>query len=300
MKKLLSICLALLMMFSLVSCGVDTSNMKAPADGTTASEDQTAVQEDSAPESAGDVTIEETVLLEEAGVKITAKSFDAGGVFGPEVKLLIENESGQNLTVQADKTSVNGYMVDTMLSADVASGKKANDSLTFARSDMDLSGITTVADMEFSFHIFDSDSWDDYLNTDSITLTTSAAEGFSYSYDDSGSLLYDDNGVKLVAKGLAEEGSILGQCLILYIENTGDRDVTVQTDHASVNGFMVDPLFSRDVCAGKHAVAAVTIMSSELEDNAIEEITDVELTFHIFDSDSWDTIVDTDPVSVHF
>ena len=74
-------------------------------------------------------TIEETVLLDRDGIKITAKSLDAkGSFFGPELKMLFENNSGKNITVQARNTSVNGYMIEPMMSVDVASGKKANDS----------------------------------------------------------------------------------------------------------------------------------------------------------------------------
>lgn len=101
-----------------------------------------------------DVTIEEAVLFDQGGIRITVKSFDAKGIFGPEIKLLIENDSAKAITVQTRNTSVNGYMIETMMSADVAAGKKANDSLTLMRSDLETAGITTVADIELSFHIY--------------------------------------------------------------------------------------------------------------------------------------------------
>ena len=41
-------------------------------------------------------------------------------------------------------------------------------------------------------------------------------------------------------------------------------------------------------------------METELEENEIVSIEDIELAFHIFDLESWDTIVDTDVVSVVF
>jgi hypothetical protein len=37
-------------------------------------------------------------------------------------------------------------------------------------------------------------------------------------------------------------------------------------------------------------------MSSELEDNGIESIDDVELKFHIYDADTYDTITDSDVI----
>jgi hypothetical protein len=44
----------------------------------------------------------------------------------------------------------------------------------------------------------------------------------------------------------------------------------------------------------------ITFMSSELEENGIETIESVELSFHVFDMSSWDTIVDTALVTINF
>ena len=52
--------------------------------------------------------------------------------------------------------------------------------------------------------------------------------------------------------------------------------------------------------AGKHALDSVTFMSSQLTENDIENIEDIELSFHIFDTKSWDTIKDTDTIKITF
>ena len=126
-------------------------------------------------------------------MKITAKSLDEDSLFGPELKLLLENNSGKDLTFQCRNASVNGYMIEPMMSVDVVDGKKANDSLIFMKSDLDACGIDMIADMEFSFHIFDTNEWEDYLDTDVIPLKTSAADTYEYTFDDSGDLAYEGN-----------------------------------------------------------------------------------------------------------
>ena len=65
----------------------------------------------------------------------------------------------------------------------------------------------------------------------------------------------------------------------------------------SINGFMMTPYFSCDVYDGKKAIDDITIMSSELETNGIESIDEVELQFHIYNLDTYDTIADTDPIT---
>lgn len=245
-------------------------------------------------------TITETVLVDESGVKITAKSLDKSGWFGPELKVLVENNTDKALTVQTRSSSVNGYMVSTMFSADVAAGKKSNDSITFTGSDLKAAGIETIADMEFSFHVFDSESWDAYLDTDLIQLKTTAADTYAYTYDDSGDVIYDENNIKVVAKGLVEDDSVFGPTVVLYIYNGTDKTITVQTRDDSVNGFMVSTSCSAEVTPGKHAIGSVTFFSSDLEENEITQITEYEFSLHIFDFASWETIGDSEPIKLSF
>lgn len=272
----------------------DTQNTQADQ-----SSDDSQMAEEAAKETTSDVTVAETVLLDEKDIKITATGLE-DGLFGTELKLLIENNSSTNVTVQARKTCVNGFMVDSMLSADVAAGKKANDNLTFTTSGLKDCGIDTIATMEFSFHIFTTEDWEDYLDSDLLSLNTSVADTYTQTYDDSGEVFYDQNGIKIIGKGLSTEGSFWGPGLILYIENSSEKDFTVQVRDVSVNGFMIEPTLSQDVLIGKKALTAVTFFDTDLEENGITDISDIEASFHVFDMDSWDTIVDTEPVKINF
>ena len=254
--------------------------------------------EDSAESPATSDTITETVLVDEAGIKITAKSLDKSGWMGPELKLLIENNTDKNLTVQVRNASVNGYMVSTSISEDVAAGKKANGEITFSNTSLKGAGISTFADMEFSFHIVD-DEWDTYLDTDMITVRTAAAETYTYSYDNSGDEIYNDNGIIVVAKGL-NTGDIFGKGAVFYFHNGSDQPVTISDRDCSVNGFMLDPNLYVEIMPGKHAVDDMDFWSSELEENGITDIADIEFSLHISNNDTWDTIDDSDPIVLHF
>lgn len=301
MRKFWAMLFAVLLIMSLVGCGGTPKEMEAPK-GVTPNNGQSGNgQATNNPSKPVKATIEETVLLDESGVKITAKSLDLDSSWaGPELKLVIENNSGQDLTVQARNTSVNGYMVETIMSVDVVNGKKANDSLTFMESSLEMCNIKTIADIEFSFYIFDSESWDEYLESDPIVVKTSAADTYEYAYDDSGELAYEADGVKIVVKGLVEDANYLGTDLVVYIENNTDRFITVQTNDVSVNGFMLDPIFSCDVAPGKHAIDGMTFMSTELEENEITDIASVELSFHIFDLEDWMNSTDTESITITF
>jgi len=63
---------------------------------------------------------------------------------------------------------------------------------------------------------------------------------------------------------------------------------------------MVDTLFSCDVLAGKKAFDDITFMKSDLEKNSIKDINEVDLSFHISDANSWNTILDSEPITITF
>ena len=63
-------------------------------------------------------------------------------------------------------------------------GGKINDNMTIVNSNLEICGIETIADLEMSFHIFDSESWETYLDTELVQINTSAQEGYAYEYDD--------------------------------------------------------------------------------------------------------------------
>lgn len=295
MKKGLAVLIAVLLLLGTVACdSVSTPDIQKPI--TPGTDNQPTAAADSANSEA---TIEEVVLMDEAGIKITAKELSSDSFFGPEIKVLVENSSELDLTVQTRNVSVNGYMMDPLFSVDVASGKKANDSITFSDSSLEKCGIETIADIELSFHIFTTEDWETHYDSPLIQLKTSAADSYTYNFDDSGEMVYEQDDIKIVVKGLSDD-DILGPEVLVYIYNGGQDNITVQTRNVSVNGFMVDPIFSSDVGSGKHCVDSISFLSSDLEDNGITEITSLELVFHIFNSDSWDSSVDTDPITLNF
>ncbi|MBP5361925.1 MAG: zinc ribbon domain-containing protein [Ruminococcus sp.] len=102
-------------------------------------------------------------------------------------------------------------------------------------------------------------------------------------------LMYDDNDIKIYYLDLVDSGS---DCLMnLYIENNSDKNITVQVDDFTVNGFVIDTIFSSDVPAKKKSYDDIVLMGSSLDKNNIFNIEDIEFYFQIINSDDWlDTI----------
>lgn len=242
-----------------------------------------------------DVTIEEQVLVDQDGVKITATEYVTDSIWGDGIKLLIENDSSTDYTVGCDALIVNDYMITDLFVSEIAAGKKANETMYLSSTGLKAAGIENVGKVEMYFHAYDSNM--DYLFKQAYAeVQTSSFANMDTTLDDAGTELYNEGGIRIIGKTV-DENSFWGTAILLYVENTSGKNVGIQCDNMSINGFMMTPYFSCDVYDGKKAIDDITIMSSELETNGIESIDEVELQFHIYNLDTYDTIADSDPIT---
>jgi hypothetical protein len=275
--------------FMAAGCSSSDSNDSTSTD----SSDKTS---DTAASTSDKTTIEETVLLDQDNIKITATEYDTDAIFGDYINLEIENNTDQNLMFSADAVIVNDYNISDLFATEVAAGKKSNEKLYLSTSDLEAAGIDQVGEVEIYFNIYDDDTLDTYLKSDDIVIKTSAYDSMNTTTNITGKELYNENGIKIVAEA-TDEDSFWGTSILLYIENNSGQNIVVQIENFSINGYMMDPLFSATVYNGKKCVSDITILSSDLEDNDIDKIEDVELQFDILNADTFDTIVTTDPIT---
>lgn len=280
---------------SLIGCGSSQGEVKKPT-STGDSKDKAATE---AEEKEEPLAIEEQVIYDANDIKVTATGIEEG-IFGAEIKLVVENNSTKDITIQDRDTNVNGFMVSTTMSIDVAAGKKATDNLIIDSTSIKACNLEKIATIEFRLKIYDADSFDDIAMSDVITIETNAAATYTQAVDESGEVLVDKDGIKIVCKGLSTEESWWGPGVILYIENNSKQNITIQVRDVSVNGFMIEPTISEEVAVGKKAMSDISFFSTDLEDNGISQIQDMEFYFTIFDTDSWDDVFDSDIIKLHF
>lgn len=303
MTKMSRILLALLLVFVMVfatACGGD-GEIKQPANvnGDSSGETNGTGTNNDSGSTDEEVTIAETVLYEADGIKVTAKSL-ADGLLGTEVKLLIENDSSKNILITSNSVSANGYMMPTAaLYAEVTAGKKANESLTLMSSELDQCGIETLAEMQFYLQIQDPETWETIKTTDLITLATSAT-GYTQPVDDSGDVLYNENGYKVVCKGLKQD-IIWDGTVVFYMENNSNKAVSIYAENVSVNGFMQEVGLWSDLRPSTKMIDGMSMIDlSDLEITNIDEIKTIEFNLRIVDAETWEEIVTTDAMTLNF
>ena len=243
--------------------------------------------------------IKEQVILDENGVKITMKSIDYSSRYDVEIKLLVENNTDDDISVQVDDLSINDIMIYPVFYANVNAGKKVNETIDLSKEDLELANITTIGTIELSINVYNPNTWKDITTKKGIKVETDA-KNYVQKYNTDGKLLYDQEGIKIYFLKLDQSNSLWGADMYLYIENNTKQNITVQANDVSVNGYMIDPMFSATVNAGKKIYDTITFFNSDLDKNEITDIKEVELKFDIFDPDTWEDIVITGAKKITF
>ncbi len=312
MRKLLALVLAFTFALSFAACEEEPrrnrpiKNLTSGGDSVSvdASNDGSSAIQESKPEASAntEVAVSEKVVVDENGIKITVKgvslNLDAYSPMG-NIKLLVENTTDKTLYFNTKDFSINNCMVYEYSSIKVAAGKKSNESLSFYMEDLEEYGIDVVENIEFYFHIYDADTYENYLDTFPIKLENTKADG-SFVFDETGTVVYEGNGIKMICKGFEEATEYSGPSLIMYVINNTGKLVRVTAEDTSVNGFMVDSSYYCYLPNGKSAIDKLEFNKDDIAENGISDIEEIEFYLSVMDADNWDTMFNSDIIKLGF
>lgn len=260
------------------------NKIQIPTDGT------------EAPEATEELnTVEEQVLLEQDGVKVTLREYVKDSFYGEGLKILVENTSDKNIGIQCNAVIVNNYMIVDFFSCSVAAGKKANETIYLLSTELEAAGIENIGQIELYFNVYNSDTFATIFESDCITVQTSAYAEMDVTPFDGGTELYNQNGIRIVGT-IVDENSFWGSAVLLYLENTSNDNVIISCEDMSINGFMVNGYLYSTIYAGKMAIDEIIIFQTDLDENDIKSVEEIELAFHIFNAETFWEIAKTEPI----
>ncbi|MBQ0000287.1 MAG: hypothetical protein KBT01_01945 [Clostridiales bacterium] len=182
--------------------------------------------------SAGEV-LKEQVIWDAEDVVITAdKMIETEGY--KVLKLHAENNGTQDVSVMAEKVWVNSVAMEDDIIIELPAGESLDYYMEFDKVLLHAVGIDTVASIELSLMLFDPATYDDICAPELISLTTEGNEDYQQSYDESGDVIYDANGVKIIFKGRMPKYVI--PVLAFFTENHSGADIYLDTDEVLLNG----------------------------------------------------------------
>ena len=109
------------------------------------------------------------VVYQDANAKISYSGIRENWL-GYQFDLTIENFTSRTLVVQVRETSINGFMVDSICSIEIAPRKKAQDNFLIMGDDATRVPMSAVRSVETKFHIFDWDDLDFWYDTPNIII----------------------------------------------------------------------------------------------------------------------------------
>ena len=228
----------------------------------------------------------EEVLYDDGGVKVDA-AFGFVNQSGDWVLALEGYNSGSGmLLLSLSDIEANGIVASEgrWTSQAIAGGKHAvlfltlNDALDYQNS-----GISAedVAELKFKLELLNMD-------LDSVASEKECSimlgDG-SVTADTSGEEVYNENGVRIVFRGMTTEED--DARFAFYVENTTGKNIELNVDSRSINGYMADDFNYVSIENGKTGVLDDKIYSYELEGLGLKntDISKAEFTFEIQDDD---------------
>ncbi len=115
---------------------------------------------------------------------------------------------------------------------------------------MNYQHMAEIAQIGFVTRISDPDT-NQLISSQKAVVNTSAYGSFDYSYDESGETAYDDNGIKLVYKGLSDDGL---HDPMFYINNQSEKDIVINVKDFKLNGTKAEGVFGAEVFSGCRAL----------------------------------------------
>ncbi len=111
------------------------------------------------------------LIYDANNIRVVCKGLKQDVIWDGSIVFYMENNSTQPVTVYAENVSINGYMVDVSLWADLRAATKIIDGMLILDLEaVDLDNIDGVEEIEFTLRIINSDNWNEIATTDVIKL----------------------------------------------------------------------------------------------------------------------------------
>ena len=295
MKRFLTLLLCAAMLLSFAACG--SSEEPAPTEAIAATQPAaTAAPTDApteAPAASPDLAPQIVQLVDNDAVSVHITSVKNNEHLGMQLGIQCVNKTDRTLMFSWDMVSVCGFMYDPFWAEEVAPGKTLNSTVDFDTYALEQMGIASVDEISFTLRIFDSENWmEKPLVQEDCTIYPTGLNAETVRFparpETAGQVVVaeDENARFVIEWADAEDAS--EYTVYVYMENKTDRNLMYAWDMVSVNDMMVDPFWATVVAAGKKACAEVVFYRSDLADNGIEDVENVEFTLIVSDYDDWE------------
>lgn len=295
MKRMMIILLLAAMALSLCACGAQPAPETPTAAPTAAPTlpGSTEAPTEVPTEAPADYNLSDLTLVDNENCAFTVTGAEFNDHLGLQIHVLCENKSGRPLMFSWNNVSVCDFMYDPLWAEEVAAGKKVNTIIgidTFALEQMNVDSVDAIT---FDLQVQDSEEFMEApVVSESFTIYPTGKQPDQvvfpeYQHTEGETVIVDNGDVTFIIMNVDDE---LAEYYTLncYLANHTNKNLMFFWDDVSVNGFMVNPFWALSVAAGKQAYTEIIFFRSDLDQQDIEVVQDIEFRLQVSDNDDWE------------
>ena len=148
-------------------------------------------------------------------------------------------------------------------------------------------GFTEIPDIELGFEIYAGDSEEPFM-TELVDVVNPDYTGGTPEPDESGEVMYDKDGVKIVMQGETYDADYWGPQIKLYASNSTDKTVFIRIPETTLDGTAFDTYGDMIIAPGKREseeVAFAFIDDLGRSMTEVEPVSEITMKFDIYEYD---------------
>lgn len=314
MKRVLTVLLALVMVFSLAACAASNPTTAGkneptnkPTNGTTKPTTGTTVPSSTVQ----GTTAQPTVPTEPTYPTATNKPVEPEAIFAVEnehfsfnivstisteeayiLVLSIANKTGAMQSYTVNNVSANDYVcTDVSMYCDVNGNETMTAEVVIPRSVLDTNGITDPTKIEFTLFVMNGETWAELYNAP-CTLYPMGKENHvddgGYTAQEGDTVLVDNEYCTVIVTDY-DPTNEMGYVVNMYVANKTDKSLLIAAEGVTVNDLMFDPWWSVEVPAGKRCVSQMIWRGNEFATYGIGDITKIDFLLTAKDPMDWES-----------
>ena len=299
-----------------------TTTTAAEITTTAATEVETTTTTTTVTEKEEAPAVEGTVIYDANDIKITAGEFTTCKEYDDEPALALDivNNTGKELTLYKLPMSMGGWMEDLYcLTVDETGYINMDGTFTIpAENDtnryylhvgnfiLEKYGLAEIPDIEFGFEIYAGEDAEEPFMTDLVDVVNPGYTGGAPEPDESGEVMYDKDGVKIIMQGETYDADYWGPQIKLYASNNSDKTVFIRIPETTLDGTAFDTYGDMIIAPGKREseeVAFAFIDDFGRSMTEVEPVSEITMKFDIYEYDQQgDNILldSSEPITVNY
>ena len=240
--------------------------------------------------------LSEQVIYDAGGIRITVKGIEENTPNGIRIPILVENGTDRNIAFTGDLFVVNGVTLPGYLYAEVAAGTKTNDGLEFYTDVLGSASIHRIGTIRgYDARILDTDTYETLAQVP-LELSTTHAGAQEKPKEESGVVLYEEAEVTVTAQVISD--AFYGKTVQLLVKNGTGRDIIVEADNVSVNGYTVDSWLYDTVVQDTVRYCQLDLFETSLAENGIDQVEAVSFQLNVLDATGFESIAQSEVLTV--